>query len=84
MLLCVTGTKNGYKCVKYFIFHFFSHISWKIGLPLCFIIFMLSLGINLLVKKLFVRHCSRCSSDFEVVHNVPSDFEVVHNVTSVL
>ena len=31
-----------------------------------------------------VRHCSRCSSDFELVHNVPSDFEVVHNVTSVL
>ena len=40
MLLCVTGAKNGYKCVKYFIFHFFSHISWKIGLPLCLIVFM--------------------------------------------
>ena len=41
MLLCVTGAKNSYKCVKYFIFHFFSHISWKIGLPLCLIVFML-------------------------------------------
>ena len=54
MLLCVTGAKNGYKCVKYFIFHFFSHISWKIGLPLSLIVFMLWLGINLLVKKLLV------------------------------
>ena len=41
MLLCLTGAKNSYKCVKYFIFHFFSHISWKIGLPLCLIVFML-------------------------------------------
>ena len=37
-----------------------------------------------LLMKINVRNCSRCSSDFGVVHNVPSDFEVVHNVTSVL
>ena len=44
--------KNSCKCLKYFIFHFFSHIFWKSGLPLCFIDFMLSLRINLLVKNL--------------------------------